>query len=290
MLVSDASGHVGVEDDSSPSALGVAFRSNDLLMARVRGAEYRDLKARLRSRVLRGLMFLHLRKDLDVAPVRWVGCNDPPPAPAKQLATSYGICKDFQEKLAEIRTDLDAFGEAEAFALMTSGYLMTDKVFPDSVGKLLPTNTARIDWDFLKIHGLLTHPCTASQAKRDDLLQVLDAGRHVFLKVFYLHPALILARRAVPFVLALIVIGLIIVVWRFSSYPLLTTGTAAMLAIPVLLGLLRIRWLTPFIHPGQAILKVFQNLGIALFGWLVARVHLSLIDPWYLKRSRNYRR
>ena len=50
MLVSDASGQVGVEDDPNPSELSVAVRSNDLLMARVRGAQYRDLKARLRSR------------------------------------------------------------------------------------------------------------------------------------------------------------------------------------------------------------------------------------------------
>ena len=290
MLVSDASGHVGVEDDSSSSAPGVAVRSNDLLMARMRGAQYRDLKARLRSRVLRGLMFLHLRKNLDVAPIDWVGCNDPSPATTPQLATSFGICKDVQEKLAAIRTDLDSFGEAEAFALMTSGYCMTDKVFPESVGKLLKTDSARIEWNFQQIQGLLTYPCTGSQAKRDDLLKVLDAGRHVFFKVFHLHPALMHAMRGVPFVLALMLIGLIYVVWRFPSYQLLTTGTAAMWAIPVLLGLLSVGWLTPFILPGQAVLKLFRNLGIAVFGWLVARMYLSVFDPWYLERSRDYRR
>jgi hypothetical protein len=38
-------------------------------MARVRHAEYQDLKARLSSSLLRGLVFLHLRKDLGAKPV-----------------------------------------------------------------------------------------------------------------------------------------------------------------------------------------------------------------------------
>ena len=189
ILVSDASGQVGVEDDPNPSELSVAVRSNDLLMARVRGAQYRDLKARLRSRVVRGLMFLHLRKDLDVDPVDWVGCKDGLVAPERKQSTSYGILKDIQKRLAAIRTDLDSFGEAEAFALMTSGYCMTDQVFPECVGKLLATNPGREPWEFLKISDLLTGARKGSDADHADLLRVLDAGKHQFLKFVYLSPS-----------------------------------------------------------------------------------------------------
>jgi hypothetical protein len=46
-----------------------SLASHSVLMARVRHAEYQDLKARLSSSLLRGLVFLHLRKDLGAKPV-----------------------------------------------------------------------------------------------------------------------------------------------------------------------------------------------------------------------------
>jgi hypothetical protein len=291
MLVSDASGHVGVENDPKRSELGVAVRSNDLLMARVRGAQYRDLKARLRSRVLRGLMFLHLRKDLDVDPVNWKGCKDPLTVPLRATSTSYQISKKVQEKLAAIRTDLDAFGEAEAFALMTSGYCMTDREFPVCVGKLMATDPGRVAWDFLRILGLITDPGTGSQADRADLLTVLDVGRHQFFKFFHLHPKLMkvaeIARRGV---IALVLITLFYVLWALPSYQLLTAGTVANWAIPVLLGLLGLGWLTKILFPWQVLFRVARNLGIAILGWVAARAQLTVFDPWYLMRSRDYRK
>ena len=152
-------------------------------------------------------MFLHLGKDLDVNPVDWKGCKSPSTTPARQIETSYGIRKEVQEKLAAIRTDLDSFGEAEAFALMTSGYCMADREFPECVGKLMATNAGRVDWDFLRIRGLMVDPETGTQpdrmtvsetgtqADRDDLLWVLDVGSHQFFKYFYLHPRLLEALK-----------------------------------------------------------------------------------------------
>jgi hypothetical protein len=307
MLVSDASGHVGLDDDPESSGLGVAVRSNDLLMARVRGAEYRDLKARLRSRVVRGLMFLHLRKDLDVDPVDWVGCKSPSTTPARQTETSYGIRKEVQEKLAAIRTDLDSFGEAEAFALMTSGYCMTDRVFREGVGKLLATDPGRVDWEFLRIRGLMVDPetgtepdrmtvsKTGTQADRDDLLWVLDVGKHQFFKYFYLHPRLLEALKFARWpALVLALFALLYVLWAIPSYQLLTAGTVANWALPVVLGLilgvLGLGWLTKYVFPMQTLFKVARNVGIAVLGSLVAYVQLRRFDPWYLERSRDYRK
>jgi hypothetical protein len=94
------------------------------------------LDARRRSSLLRGLVFVHLKKDLDVDPVDWVDCLEPydasddarPPA-RKGLLTRYGISKDIQLDLAGVRTDLDSFSDVEAYALMTSGYRMTEWEF-----------------------------------------------------------------------------------------------------------------------------------------------------------------
>ncbi|MDR3619647.1 MAG: patatin-like phospholipase family protein [Paludisphaera borealis] len=286
MLVSDASGHVGIENDPKSSSLGVAGRSNDLLMARVRGAQYRDLKSRLRSRVVRGLMFLHLRKDLDVDPVDWARCNDPSTPPPRQISTSYEIRKDVQEKLAAIRTDLDSFGEAEAFALMTSGYCMTNQVFPECVGKLVKTNSNQESWEFLQIRGLLTDPGTGSQADRDDLSRVLDVGRHQFFKYFYLHPKLMTAARVARWLApASALIALIYVLWDHPSYQSIIAGAVAGGMVLALICLGVLSWLTK-----QPFLKLAQNIGIAVVGSPAAFVHLRFFDPRYLRRSTDYRK
>ena len=292
MLVSDASGSVGVEDAPDASELKVAVRSNDLLMARVRGAQYRDLKARLRSRVVRGLMFLHLRKDLDVDPIAWVGCKDGLAGPNRKPSTSYGILKDIQKRLAAIRTDLDSFGEAEAFALMTSGYCMTDHVFPESVGKLLvETHQGREPWEFLKIRDLLTGARKGSDADHADLLRVLDAGKHQFLKFVYLSPSLTRAVRIARWIVfGLAFVALCYVWWAYSSYSLLTVGTLVRSVVLMLLGLFGLGWLPKVLYPSQAIFAYAQNLGIAIVGKLVAIFQLNVLDPWYLRRHRDYRK
>jgi hypothetical protein len=290
MLVSDASGQAGIEDDPNPSGLGVAVRTNHLLMARVREAQYFKLNVRLRSRAIGGAMFLHLRKDFEVDPVDWVGCKNCSPAPMREKLTSYGILKDIQERLAAIRTDLDCFGEAEAFALMTSGYCMTDPVFAEGIGKLLATNQQREPWEFLKIRELLTGVRVGSEADRDELLRVLDVGKHQFFKFLHLNGLMPAARVALWVGLALTLIAMSYVLWDDPSYPRLNAGTIARWAIPVLIGLIGLGWVTKYLFPTQTPFNFARNLGIAVVGWPVALVILSVFDPWYLRRSREYRK
>ena len=63
MIVSDASGQMAAQDHPSGGRLGVPLRSFSVSMARVRQSQYQELEARLRSGLLKGLMFLHLKKD-----------------------------------------------------------------------------------------------------------------------------------------------------------------------------------------------------------------------------------
>ena len=93
-------------DYPSDGLLGVPLRSNSILQLRVRASQYDDLVGRLQGRTLKGLMFVHLKKDLDGQLVDWIGCQDPSdPLPPREL-TSYGIQKGIQRRLAAIRTDL----------------------------------------------------------------------------------------------------------------------------------------------------------------------------------------
>src|SRR5262245_58748765 len=136
ILVSDGSGQMESENQPSSGLLGVPLRSNTILQARVREAQYRELSSRKRASLLRGLMFVHLKEDLDVDPIDWIGCLDPfdasddsrPPYRRGPL-TRYGIAKNMQKLLAAVRTDLDSFSDVEAYTLMTSAYRMTEHEF-----------------------------------------------------------------------------------------------------------------------------------------------------------------
>jgi len=89
--------------------------------------------ARKRALLLRGLVLVHLRRDLAAAQVAWE--NGPShlresdfvaKRDASQDSTSYGIASDIQRKLSAIWTNLDSFNDVEAHALMTSPYRMTN--------------------------------------------------------------------------------------------------------------------------------------------------------------------
>jgi hypothetical protein len=65
--------------------------------------------------------------------------------------TSYSIRKDIQEKLAAIRTDLDSFSDLEAYALIVSGYRMTEHEFRCCISGFPEPPADRPQWPFLVI-------------------------------------------------------------------------------------------------------------------------------------------
>ena len=106
ILVSDASGQMESQPASSKGIVGVLLRTNSIFQARIREAEYHDLKGRRRSNLLRGFMFVHLKGDLSVDPVDWIDCLDPydpredvQPIWRRDRYTRYGIAKDVQQLL-----------------------------------------------------------------------------------------------------------------------------------------------------------------------------------------------
>ncbi len=157
-LVSDASGQMETERATGGGIFSVLLRTNNVFQARIRGAQYHDLKGRRRSGLLNGFMFVHLKGDLEVDPVDWIKCPDPynasddsrPPS-RRGTQTRYGISKELQELLSAIRTDLDSFSDAEAYALMMSGYRMTEFQFDDKCVEGFKNPPQTENWKFLEI-------------------------------------------------------------------------------------------------------------------------------------------
>jgi predicted acylesterase/phospholipase RssA len=206
LLVSDASGQMESQPATSRGIFGVLLRTNSIFQARIREAEYHDLKGRRRSGLLRGFMFVHLKGDLEVDPIDWLNCLDPydasddsRPASRRGPLTSYGIAKDMQELLSGIRTDLDSFSEAEAYALMTSAYRMTEYQFKYQKcveGFAHPTQAET--WKFLEIENSMK----GSGQSYDYLKKLLKAGNSLAFKVWQIDPVLKYGLRGVLFLIA----------------------------------------------------------------------------------------
>lgn len=131
LIVSDAAGQLLLEQVPQPGLGGLASyaaRAMDTLMERVRLANYADLAARVRTKLVRGLMFLHMKDGLDADVIRLKFSQDPYDLHRTPLSP-LGVRKDFQKAVAELRTDLDAFTDNEANALMACGYRMAATAF-----------------------------------------------------------------------------------------------------------------------------------------------------------------
>ncbi len=193
-VVSDASGQMSFLNQPSGGSLGVPLRSNSILMERIRQTQYRDLAVRKRSGQLRSMIFVHLKKELRGDPINWVGCDDPRKPEEERCRsspmTSYGIDKELQHRLAGYRTDLDSFCDAEAYALMYSGYRMIhgelDKLESDpdrskeALVRLLDSSVEKPHpWAFLCIKELMEGKKTDPRyASFEEILEV--ANQRVF--------------------------------------------------------------------------------------------------------------
>jgi predicted acylesterase/phospholipase RssA len=287
LLVSDASGQMAAQDEPSTSVLGPPLRSNSILQARVREAQYHELDARRRASLLRGVLFLHLKKDLESHSLNWIDCEDPQDAHddvfaagSQGVLTPYGVRKDVQECLAAIRTDLDSFSDKEAYALMTSGYRMTECEVDKSLRHLFPPTAPQSTWNFLAIESALKEREEAKELKR-----YLGVSSELFLKVWRLLP--VWQQRAL--VALLVVPTLAVFFWvclRQPSFPLLTLGMVGSIAATIIAGLLGGKTIVRVVRFRDTLMHIAVGIGMALFGCFLARLHLFVFDPWYLRLGK----
>ena len=224
VLVSDASGQMESQPASSRGIVGNLRRTNDIFQARIRQIQYQNLKSRRRSNLLRGFMFVHLKGGLEVDPIDWKHTTDPynraddirakADTPDDVTETPYKIDKDIQKLLSALRTDLDSFSEAEAYALMTSGYRMTEHQFREEKcvdGFVEPPKSEA--WKFLEIEN-----CMERESKGYNYMKsLLAAGGNLAFKVWKIDPILKITSRVAA---VLFLVGLIAAILFWWSVPL----------------------------------------------------------------------
>ena len=155
LIVSDAAGQLNLK-----TVLNFSFfnptntyttRSIDVLMERIRHANFAELRERFQSHRLQGLMFVHMKKGLDATPIPWINCDDKTTQPTPIKPNN--IHRDFQQALAQLRTDLNVFNQDEYLCLMACGYQMAsesfDKCFSD-ISSLVKTPPSPHEWIFSK--------------------------------------------------------------------------------------------------------------------------------------------
>ena len=302
ILCSDASGQMADVSNPSDGPAGVLMRTSSILQDRVREAEYQDAKGRLDSRALEGLLFVHTKKELESRPLDWLNCNDPTPAaPSEDQRTSYGVDKELQAHIAAVRTDLDAFTEVEAYSLMASGYLMTKRELvklqaqydrdkkdkdkkPGTWGGFVDIEKeSQAQWPFLPLRDLLSQPLGTS-SQRDDLGLQLKVGKEKFLKAWKLVPELKRRGLIAAGVVTVVLIALIAAQWSNPLFPPVTVGAFIMMILALLAAMLvpALKWLNPTEEASSFAIK----LAIAFTGYLLAKVHLHLVDPLFLARGK----
>ena len=284
VIVSDASGQMGSDNNPSKGVLGVPLRSNSILMARVREAEYRELKARRQSGVLRNLTFIHLKKDLEVHPVDWIGCEDPSQFGKERRSiglkneTDYGILKEVQERLAAIRTDLDSFCDAEAYALMTSGYRMVDPEIRAQFSNFPISTEDPPKWEFLTVEESMKNPSQSGH-----MLKLLKVGSQRAFKIWQLSIPL----KITSWILgALALILLLWACWKWSSVALITLGTIGTTVALVIAGAIFGKTVMRLVRYRDTLTDIAIGVAMSLLGWVLARIHLHVFDKWYLHAGR----
>ncbi|NML18274.1 patatin-like phospholipase family protein [Azohydromonas caseinilytica] len=280
LLVSDASGQMDDCDFPSNGLLGVPLRANSILQARVRVSQFEELASRRRGGLLKGLMFVHLKQGLDNQPVDWIGCTDPSPTPVEMPILPHGVQRQVQRRLAAIRTDLDSFSEIEAKSLMGCGYLSTVHALKRPVLGFAAGPGQRHDWDFLKVLPLLSDP-------RPDpaYLRQLDVAGKLFFKVWMLMRQL----QLLAGVLAMALLGIALrVAWLQWDQPVLNlkvSDFAIGLALAAL-SALGLGFIGKALRFRKTANDVLIGVGAATLGFLVARLHLHVLDRLFLHQGR----
>lgn len=183
LIISDGSGQLSSIDTETPSDLSVFYRADVVVQERVRELEFMDIKNRKFSSQLQSISVVHLRKDLTAFPKNWIECKDPPRKlmysdVTNQLnRTNYGIEKSMQQKISEVRTDLDSFNDTESYMLMYSGYKQMNKEIADLYGITTGADkeTEAKNWHFLAMEI----PENMEKAKR-----LMPVSNELFFKAF----------------------------------------------------------------------------------------------------------
>jgi len=290
LLVSDACGQTSVALDPGGGRLDVLQRSNDVLMARVREAQYQELATLQDMGALRGFLYVHLKKDLVGIPVDWMDCPDRSQRAAPSTMTSYGMRRDIQQKLAAIRTDLDSFSNCEADALMLSGYLMTGADFDRCLQHFPVIPGLANAWRFRRIENVAASD--RSTAETNVLRRALDIGSNIGFKPWKASRWLQGVGTAVALGIVAILVYFCVMNWArpLQEAPLAVhRGPIAVIAAGAVAGFALMRLaLTRWAQYRNSYGQIVVSVVMCLVGWIGLRFHLYFIEPFYLRYGPRY--
>ncbi len=189
IFVSDASGQIAHSDRPSRTRFRSLLRSSSLSRAALRSRGFGELAALEAPRL--PVWYAHLTSGL--APGRRSFTAGPDYdyytpgegdhegwAEHPTALTDYGIPREMQHALAEIRTDLDRFSSTEADALMYSGYSQTLRALESNQSSVFPVAPRQKSdtWRFCSMADVMAAPGDAY----DKALSTLKKGRHRFFR------------------------------------------------------------------------------------------------------------
>ena len=187
--------------------------------------------------------FMHLQTGLPATARAPRGDAVVQTAPTK--TAEFGVHVDVQRALANIRTDLDAFSDLEAWSLMADGYLLAGRIVPSRAGvAALGTQHAPASWPFDAVANELGRP-----SPDPELLKVLRVGKERFLKPARMMP---LGAKIVTIAVAVIALAAIVGLWfllRSHGTALYLGGLATLASLGLYVGSDR-----PYIKPVATIL------------------------------------
>ncbi len=289
LLVSDASGQLQAKEEKSSSILNVLTRTNDILMERVREGGFQDLKYRQNAGLIKELFFVHLTKELSLEDKNWKGATTPAVKQTSNPLTTYGIAKSLQQLLAGIRTDLDAFNDKEAYALMYSGYQMAANEQAQMTHRAFSNSTTKHYWQFLTISDLLK-----DTSERAAIIPLLETGGKKIFKVYLLDRKFRIAAR-----IGLLLLVIALVYFLYTYRTILSNITIGLNVFTILatigfsiLVILANRYRDQlgnyigWVKPESKIRKRILGVGLAAGLFITAKFYLRYLNKSYLRKGK----
>lgn len=280
LVVSDASGQMSLESAPSGSELGVGGRSSQVLQARLRDVLYQDLRSRERGNLLRGLAFIHLKQG--IAP-RSISPRAASVVSEASPDLAYGVSRAVQERLAALRTDLDAFSELEAELLMASGYKMAKHYIDPARYAAEPLSAPPAPPSFLRVEPLLRSRSSGTATERE-VLRLLDVGQSLVVKAFLVDEQLGRSVKLAGAVAGAIILALLFY-FRSAVFFSVTAGSVALFIITkVIVSRLpqAAAWFD-VIHARDTLVSKLLVQALAALVASVARLSVKHADPIFLQ-------
>ena len=210
----------------------------------MREAQYDGLQARHRGGLLRALSFFHLKQGIAPRTVHVGGGVDE----TKEKSPGHGASRAVQERLAALRTDLDAFSELEAEMLMMNGYSIASECVRREdfeVGSAASAPAVQVTpgpYSFFRVQPLMTASPTGGETAAN-VLRLLDVGQRLVGKAFLVDRKLRTVGIAVFSVL--LVGAAVLVVFNWSSQVVqFSLGAMVTAIVAALVG-----WKAPGVKP-----------------------------------------